>query len=815
MSLNPNYVIAPSLEMYFVDKTTGFPLADGQVFFYSDLNRSVPKTVYTISGSPPNYSYVALPNPITLSSVGTIQDEDGNNVIPYYYPYDSNGNVELYYIEVFDSNGNPQFTREAWPNIIASSSDEQAMNVINYIPNGQFLLHNNLPADTLNNIPAGQIRQSVTNVAEGGWRFERPSASTATDNVTFFDYSSYVNPPTSSPRYAIQVICSGSNPSDAYKYLSIRFSDVNKFASSTDRYTFGFYASTFNSGNFTVGLNLVKNFGTGGSPSPSTTTQLTTFNITNTLTLFQFSFSFGDNIGKSIGTNNDDYVELAIAFPVNITFGSQLTDFMLLGGQVIISEFPAQTNLDMITRTQVPNVPSYNGYDLYLPRVATPYGEIYDDSQIGMVSAFASSVLPISHLTCDAQTSYYVNSYSSDGIPYKRLWNKLTNWNPSSSNYGLAAFGTGPQYITCAPGQATIGPTDNWAMFYTNQLGAQPNTNAGTTLENYITVVEGGSGYGFTAYSHSVNQIWVLNNSAGVVNGAVGPGTSGFIINTTPNPETGERVGFLNVQQIINITINSFPGNGSYFQLSTPTNSYYFWYNLNGTGTDPSPGGIGVEISINTAGFFFSGDYQSTALATAAAINNFQVTSFSIPVSGSVVIPNSYFTFYANSKLYYPWYSLNGAGTDPMVAGGIGIPISYSISDSQQSLTYKVVYALNSQYYCTPDLRGQIIKGNAGTLNSSNYDINAQYRYSLNNPYINNNITPRVGLYQFDMLLGHNHLLNIPKVGGPSAFTVTPGVTGVPSGYFNGINYQYPIIGETGTGQNDVKNVYLNYYIKY
>ncbi len=82
MPLNPSYMIAPSLEQYYVDKDTGLPLAKGVVTFYKDQARTVLKPIYTISGSPPNYTYVQLPNPVSLSATGTFQDANGNNVTP-------------------------------------------------------------------------------------------------------------------------------------------------------------------------------------------------------------------------------------------------------------------------------------------------------------------------------------------------------------------------------------------------------------------------------------------------------------------------------------------------------------------------------------------------------------------------------------------------------------------------------------------------------------------------------------------------------------------------------------------------------------
>src|SRR5690348_4999076 len=130
MSIDPRYMIASSLQEYFVDKDTGLPLSGGIVSFWNDTNRTLPKPVFMLSGSPPSYTYTELPNPLILSAVGTPQ-YNGNDIVIYYYPYDANGNVELYYVTVTANDSAPQFTREAWPNFSLSSNPSSGEELIN------------------------------------------------------------------------------------------------------------------------------------------------------------------------------------------------------------------------------------------------------------------------------------------------------------------------------------------------------------------------------------------------------------------------------------------------------------------------------------------------------------------------------------------------------------------------------------------------------------------------------------------------------------------------------------------------------------
>lgn len=122
MALDERYFVTADLEEYFVDKDSGLPLAAGTLTFYRDVARSTPKVVYQLSGAPPNYTYTAMPNPIVLSSVGTVQNAGGDNEVIYYFPYDADANLDLYFVVCRDSNGVEQFSREAWPNITSADN---------------------------------------------------------------------------------------------------------------------------------------------------------------------------------------------------------------------------------------------------------------------------------------------------------------------------------------------------------------------------------------------------------------------------------------------------------------------------------------------------------------------------------------------------------------------------------------------------------------------------------------------------------------------------------------------------------------------
>lgn len=186
MGIDPRYIAAVDLCPYFVDKTTGEPLANGVVSFWQDDSRTTPKLVYQLTGAPPNYTYTALPNPITLSNTGTFQDNSGNNIAVYYFPYDSqlpDANVQLYYITVTNSLGTQQFTREAWPNISDNQSQTLTQaNISNALTNPQFaqVLFNPASSYTISTSGAGTLSVNIA----PGWSLNITTSAAGSVTVT-------------------------------------------------------------------------------------------------------------------------------------------------------------------------------------------------------------------------------------------------------------------------------------------------------------------------------------------------------------------------------------------------------------------------------------------------------------------------------------------------------------------------------------------------------------------------------------------------------------------------------------------------------
>ena len=806
MSFNFNpakFVIQSSLQEYFVDKDTGAPLSDGIVTFYEDSNHSVLKPVYKLSGSPGSYVYTELPNPLSLTAVGTMSDGSNNDIVIYYYPYlgDPSLNsdvVDLYYVVVTDSLGVPQFTRSAWPNTApATVSDEN--NAFNYVPDGQFLLHQNFP----NN---GLITQATTTLSAGGWFFKRPNGTSSVDLVTFPRYGSFVSSPTSSPRYACQIQCTNANPTDTIKDLALIFPDVNKFGSpplTPQYYTFYFEGQSNTGSSVSVQLWLTKNFGTGGSPSSQQSMLITTFTLGPSVTAQTYhTLTFGLNNTATLGTNDDDYVQLSLRFPLTTTFNVTVTNFALIFGNVSISAFPITTDSTYLYSslfTGIQNtspqfsssIPAYDGSNLYLPCILTPNGIGYDTSVVSTVIASAQTTAPKGYYPCDG-SSYLTSGYTSDGVPNSRLQKVLFN-----NTTMMPIFGTGSSYLTAYPSIA------NSFVIHNNSAGAVTASADGIakpTTFTITTVASGAPTYNLSAYYIGSNSILVNYN-------IIGP-HSDPEIQTAPithlvvrfSAQLAPSVGVTSQHKI---NILSLPAAGSYFTFSTASsfsvsNDYYVWYKVNGSGSDPAPGGTGILVNITS-----SDSIAVVAQKTANAMNAWQTTNV-VTIVGSSITAGGYFTVSATGANYYIWYTIGGVGTDPAVPGAIGIVVPILASDSAQVVANKTILAINSYSFAVPNLYGMHIRGNDPNYGTSTA-VDTGYRFSP----VDGNVG--LGSFELDNVMNHNHNTTYPLLASLTGnLAPSAGISWIQST----TNTIIKNTNSNGT-ENLVKNVALNYYIHY
>ena len=758
MATDPRYVTA-SLEEYFVDKDTGLPLSAGIISFFRDADRTTPKDVFIISGSPPSYTFTNIGSTVTLSSFGVPQYL-GANIMIYYFPFDSDGNPDLYYVTVQSATFIPQFDREGWPpNAATGTTPTSSSTIENFIPNGQFLSHTNVPF--MDGNQKGQITQGITVIAPGGWTYERPNTSTAIDIVTFQRSPSWVNNPPMNPRYSVEVMCQSPNPGDTFKDLRIKFGDVNKFSSSVDQFTFAMEAANNQAGSVNVQLILIKNFGTGGSAT--TETVLATYSISSgAYVLKHTTFIFGDNSGKTIGLLDDDFIQLAIRFPVDTGFDLLFTDFMLVQGSVATPLFPYTTNAEFQYQAIAGNlpIPKSDGSDIGLPIIYTQTGFTYDPSEVGTIRSAFYPTPPFSYLNCDG-LRYETAGYSSDGIPYARLQNVLF----PTPDEEAPIFGTGPGYFVghlTDIGAIRVSNNDRGAVTATSD-GAVP------TGFTFATIHTGDDYFVKSFLFNDGDKLFCQNDNFGFVDNAA-DATTGFTVTQTRSSQfnnSSNTPSASNFKALFTVFLNGIvPAAGSYFKFESLDNSavmqkYFVWFKVDGAGVQPVvPGQTPIEIDILS-----TDSTVDIASQIAEAVSGFQMTRI-ITIAGSLVPPSSYFNIYSTTNAFYVWYTVDNVGTDPNIFGKIAIPVKISSTDSATVVSQKTILAINSKYFATPDLRGYILKGfNSGSTGNT---IDPGPRYSTFRPRATTPPATDLGSFETDDFLDHFAVLDIPDTADPN-----------------------------------------------
>jgi hypothetical protein len=829
-ALDPRFVLAPSLQEFFIDLTNNLPMSGGYVYFYQNTNRNNLKAVYELQQALPTdpITYVPLPNPVILSGAGTIQDANGNDVLPYYFPYegtpeDSSGAIDLYYIVVTNAAGNPEFTREAFPNITEGSASEFLIEE-NFVANGQFLFHNNQNGNS-NVITTfnygGGVTTTVFPVAQGGWTFERSDTSTATDTITFDHNNTFTTVPSENPRYAIRINRTiGSN--DAIIDLRLRYMDVNKFFSPTQNYFYIFNAVSNNGSNIpNVNIELIQYFGTGGSPSATVTTaQGSPIMITPTNTQFVIPIVFPSTSGMTIGTNDDDFIQIAIRFAPSTTFNCSITDVMLIQNAGPLPEgpldFAAATNGDFFLTAMSNIAPvthgqeissSYTEYypsdgsDLYLPVIKTLEGWTVDYSQIGqIVGALYATNTSFPLLLCNG-AAYQGSSYSSLGIPYSRLLNVFLANSPVAN---IPLFGTGLLYNTA------YNEVGNTAVvrITTNEAGAVTPLGTGTstfaTLTNYV----GSAGFAYTAYSNVANTILAVGSFATPHSGnTANAGTSGFTVNSI-SANAGAL--FLPNYQFTLLAVAASAlevGSGmsaKYFEFSNSTTDYYMWFQVTGE-VDPAVGGrTGIKVALDT-----TSTAQDVANIIREAINGLTVSQITC-LAGSAVTAGSYFTFSNNesSPNFVAWYTVNGAGLAPLIAGATLIQVNILSTNTAAQVAAATQLAINSYQFAVPNFQGIFFRG---LDPSAIYDADVAQRFSsisgLSGAYL--------GTFEPQQYLTHNH-----PASQNTAYLASSSSTGAHSFYAYGdgaTNIQTVPNSVAAEGGNETRpvNAALNWFIKY
>ncbi|TXG86351.1 MAG: hypothetical protein E6R13_00695 [Spirochaetes bacterium] len=349
MALNPNlFIAAPILQNYLVDKN-GQPLSGGYVVFYQDDQRQILKNIYKQTGQPGTYTYVQLPNPLQLSAAGTIVDEAGNDVIPYYYPYDETNEtvVQTYYVMVYQysqfPNGLPEFTRENFPPGINSNvtPDNSIQTLRNYIVNGEFYdaVDVNLTSVT-NQVIVPSAHQALTFPQIQFYK----NVPGATEQIIFDDGNAF-------GYKTLRFECTSIQPGETSKDIQFPLSQkVNTFANKQATFVFNAKLENPSSAN-KVELLLYKFLGTNAA-SQDPPSLITSFTITGTSFLkYTYTFPFPDFNTDAISPIGDNAYYLRIRYPLSQIFDITISNVKLYLGDIVpTNDLDTYDQVSSITR---------------------------------------------------------------------------------------------------------------------------------------------------------------------------------------------------------------------------------------------------------------------------------------------------------------------------------------------------------------------------------------------------------------------------------------------------------------------------------
>lgn len=333
MAIDPSLLIAaPVLQDYLVDKTTGGPLSGGVITLYQDNSRTTLKNWYYQSGSPGAYTYIPLPNPATLSDVGTIEDLNGNDTIPFFYPYSEldNSTKQPYYITVDNSAGQRQFTRQNFPfNPNTQTGNVNATNK-NLIANNEFWRNiGSLNATTLSNsftLNGGTLYYATIAPSQHDGYTDMSdiqfikNANGATDTIAFEkfvgNFPDQIIPDSITPEFYLSINCSGTG-SETVKYVQIPIQlHVDSLSGVVN--CSATIAAMAETGTPAITLGLFQFLGTGvTSPAVSI---LETIVLSNSWAKYTVTFTMPTAQSTTLGNGGDDAFYLQIGYPVATVF---------------------------------------------------------------------------------------------------------------------------------------------------------------------------------------------------------------------------------------------------------------------------------------------------------------------------------------------------------------------------------------------------------------------------------------------------------------------------------------------------------------
>lgn len=322
----------------FIIGKNALPLVAGVITMYQDSNQTILKNWYYQTGTPGNYTYAALPNPMTLSAAGTMIDVNGNDIIPFYYPWsETDADIpQPYFVTVYDQYGTLQFTRNNFPFVSTDVTPifADVPSLENYIINNRFWRNANIASEsgngTLPNSWTTQYNSTGTvyyqtlapdqhdGFSMPDFNYIKNVNGSANETISFLTFPKQQVPllvGDIQPEFYINHNCVADTSGAALKAYQFPIS-LHLATLSCQQFTFTIQGQAV-SGSSTVGIYIYTFCGTGvASPAP---TLLGNITFTTTWTKWTLTGTFPSTLGLTLGSDgaggDDDAYYLQINMP--------------------------------------------------------------------------------------------------------------------------------------------------------------------------------------------------------------------------------------------------------------------------------------------------------------------------------------------------------------------------------------------------------------------------------------------------------------------------------------------------------------------
>lgn len=658
MPINTNLLIsAAMLQDLIVDKI-GNPMIAGTITCYHDNSRTTLKNWYYQSGTPGNYNYVPLPNPLTLSAAGTICDINGVDTIPFFYPYlETEGNIDTpqpdpYYIYIASADGQTIITRQNFPFLGATSVQPSpgSIEFNNLIVNGGFWRNNapnSIPITPYQSITLGSAKaptfpSSLTNWIDSGIqvapsqhdgftmpdiRFYRNNASSA-DSLTFIPFplnNQQIISNTIFPEYYASHVSTAS-AGETYKYYQFPIDlHVNKLANTN--YTVSLLANSPQS--VTIQLLLFQYAGSGVASNTPIVVANKSIVLSPAWTQYTLTDIFPVTTGLTLGNGGDDAYYLQVSLPINKNYTVNFTglSLYLTNGEIPSNDYSTYDKINsIISSPRTGDIRTSLNQYYYFGWVPMNNGSIGNVSSNATARANADT-WQLFNLIWQQFSSYNIGTsnplaqmYNSSGAAVSYGINPITDFNANNSivlttTMGKVLLGTVPSSVLQATYQTTFSATNvagnlvivasSNVSFY-NGMPITFNANGGALPSGLsaFTIYYVSSFSGTTSFNVATS---FANAMAGTVLSFVSTGSGNPIVSSAlAGTSTGEYAHTQLSTELATHSHNPLSPNSSFLGGATPGTAALSGGSGVGTVATTATAGSSTPFNVTQPGYFMN-----------------------------------------------------------------------------------------------------------------------------------------------------------------------------------------------------------------